>query len=185
MCLQRRRRMKIVEKGRGSKRMMIGRSIELGTAMIVIGNFVWITICRFARGRAWRMCSQLVFVSLPAIFGSIWGIGQWARLEMVKDYSWHGATERDSRKDEAVVFIFIFATAGLLIWAAIKPWVGKWVDVSFLFSTNQAQNYSWPFGSTECERTKELYTGFESVWQLRLDVTVYPGEGSLCIQRWR
>ena len=39
-------------------------------------------------------------------------------------------TERDSRKDEAVVFIFIFATAGLLIWAAIKPWVAKWVDVS-------------------------------------------------------
>ena len=38
--------------------------------------------------------------------------------------------ERDSRKDEAVVFIFIFATAGLLIWAAIRPWVGKWVDVS-------------------------------------------------------
>lgn len=36
--------------------------------------------------------------------------------------------QRDSRKDEAVVFIFIFATAGLLIWAAIKPWVGKWVD---------------------------------------------------------
>ena len=40
--------------------------------------------------------------------------------------------ERDSRKDEAVVFIFIFATAGLLIWAAIKPWVGKWIAVSFL-----------------------------------------------------
>ena len=40
--------------------------------------------------------------------------------------------ERDSRKDETVVFIFIFATAGLLIWAAVKPWVGKWVDVSFL-----------------------------------------------------
>lgn len=39
--------------------------------------------------------------------------------------------ERDSRKDEAVVFIFIFATSGLLIWAAMKPWVGKWVDVSF------------------------------------------------------
>jgi len=39
------------------------------------------------------------------------------------------AIERDSRKDEAVVFIFIFATAGLLIWAAIKPWVGKWVEV--------------------------------------------------------
>ena len=39
------------------------------------------------------------------------------------------STERDSRKDEAVVLIFIFATAGLLIWAAVKPWVGKWVEV--------------------------------------------------------
>ena len=28
------------------------------------------------------------------------------------------------------MFIFIFATAGLLGWAAIKPWVGKWVEVS-------------------------------------------------------
>ena len=39
-------------------------------------------------------------------------------------------TERDSRKDEAVVFIFIIATVGLLVWAAVKPWVSKWVDVS-------------------------------------------------------
>ncbi|KAL8661055.1 MAG: hypothetical protein Q9168_008415, partial [Polycauliona sp. 1 TL-2023] len=31
--------------------------------------------------------------------------------------------QRDSRKDEAVVFIFIFATAGLLSWAAVKPWI--------------------------------------------------------------
>lgn len=38
--------------------------------------------------------------------------------------------ERDSRKDEAVVFIFIVTTAGLLGWAAVKPWVGKWVEVS-------------------------------------------------------
>ena len=48
-----------------------------------------------------------------------------------------GVTERDSRKDEAVVFIFIFATAGLLIWAAIKPWVGKWVDVSSIGGTSR------------------------------------------------
>lgn len=41
-----------------------------------------------------------------------------------------GCAERDSRKDEAVVFLFIFATAGLLGWAAVKPWVGKWVEVS-------------------------------------------------------
>lgn len=32
-----------------------------------------------------------------------------------------------------MVFIFIFATASLLIWAAIKPWVGKWIDVSLLY----------------------------------------------------
>jgi hypothetical protein len=34
--------------------------------------------------------------------------------------------QRDSIKDEAVVFIFIFATAGLLGWAVLKPWVVKW-----------------------------------------------------------
>ena len=27
------------------------------------------------------------------------------------------------------MFIFIFATAGLLGWAAVKPWVGKWIEV--------------------------------------------------------
>ena len=37
--------------------------------------------------------------------------------------------ERDSRKDEVVVFVFIFATAGLLLWAAIKPWVSRWFEV--------------------------------------------------------
>ncbi|KAK5128339.1 hypothetical protein LTR85_003007 [Meristemomyces frigidus] len=36
--------------------------------------------------------------------------------------------QRDSTKDEAVVFIFIFATGGLLVWAAIRPWVQKWRD---------------------------------------------------------
>ncbi|KAL8804266.1 MAG: hypothetical protein Q9200_005894, partial [Gallowayella weberi] len=36
--------------------------------------------------------------------------------------------QRDSRKDEAVVFIFIAGTASLLGWAAVKPWVGKWID---------------------------------------------------------
>ena len=33
--------------------------------------------------------------------------------------------ERDSLKDETVVVIFIFATAGLLAWAVVKPWVDK------------------------------------------------------------
>jgi hypothetical protein len=38
-------------------------------------------------------------------------------------------TERDSVKDEAVVFIFIFATSALLVWAAAKPWVEKYIEV--------------------------------------------------------
>ncbi len=33
--------------------------------------------------------------------------------------------ERDSLKDETVVFVFIFATAGLLAWALVKPWVDR------------------------------------------------------------
>lgn len=37
--------------------------------------------------------------------------------------------ERDSVKDEAVVFIFILATAGLLVWALAKPYVQKWLAV--------------------------------------------------------
>ena len=37
--------------------------------------------------------------------------------------------ERDSRKDEAVVFIFIFATGGLLAWALFKPWIERYIEV--------------------------------------------------------
>jgi hypothetical protein len=33
--------------------------------------------------------------------------------------------QRDSAKDQAVVFIFIGATVGLLGWAGIRPWVTK------------------------------------------------------------
>lgn len=38
--------------------------------------------------------------------------------------------ERDSRKDEAVVILFILATSGLLAWAVLRPWVQGWVEVS-------------------------------------------------------
>ena len=34
--------------------------------------------------------------------------------------------QRDSTKDELVVFIFIFATLGLLVWAAVRPYVAGW-----------------------------------------------------------
>ncbi|KAF1841894.1 uncharacterized protein K460DRAFT_379878 [Cucurbitaria berberidis CBS 394.84] len=34
--------------------------------------------------------------------------------------------QRDSAKDQAVVFIFIGATVGLLGWAGVRPWVEGW-----------------------------------------------------------
>jgi hypothetical protein len=40
--------------------------------------------------------------------------------------------QRDSAKDEAVVFIFIAATTGLLLYAAARPWVEKWAEVRFV-----------------------------------------------------
>ncbi|KAL4940517.1 hypothetical protein BDV06DRAFT_19070 [Aspergillus oleicola] len=38
--------------------------------------------------------------------------------------------QRDSRKDEAIVFIFIIATGGLLLWAIFRPWVQKWIEAA-------------------------------------------------------
>ncbi|CEO58565.1 hypothetical protein PMG11_03277 [Penicillium brasilianum] len=38
--------------------------------------------------------------------------------------------QRDSRKDEAVVFIFIFATGGLLAWALLKPWIERYIEAA-------------------------------------------------------
>ncbi|KAB8230160.1 hypothetical protein BDV23DRAFT_154681 [Aspergillus alliaceus] len=38
--------------------------------------------------------------------------------------------QRDSRKDEAIVFIFIIATSGLLAWAVFKPWVEKYIEAA-------------------------------------------------------
>lgn len=37
--------------------------------------------------------------------------------------------QRDSVKDEAVVFIFIFATVGLLAWAILQPYLSSWFEV--------------------------------------------------------
>ncbi|KAL7272634.1 hypothetical protein RUND412_004546 [Rhizina undulata] len=38
--------------------------------------------------------------------------------------------QRDSIKDKTVVFIFIFATVGLLGYALVRPWVAKWIDIA-------------------------------------------------------
>ncbi|KAL4977828.1 hypothetical protein BDW66DRAFT_131881 [Aspergillus desertorum] len=38
--------------------------------------------------------------------------------------------QRDSRKDEAIVFIFIIATGSLLLWAVFRPWVQSWMEAA-------------------------------------------------------
>ncbi|KAI9827860.1 MAG: hypothetical protein M1832_004349 [Thelocarpon impressellum] len=38
--------------------------------------------------------------------------------------------QRDSRKDEAVVFVFIAATVGLLAYAAAGPWLRRWREAA-------------------------------------------------------
>jgi hypothetical protein len=61
------------------------------------------------------------------------------------------SAERDSLKDEAVVFIFIFATAGLLLWALLKPYVQKWVVVC-LPSSLPSTNPHHPHGNCSAPR---------------------------------
>lgn len=55
-------------------------------------------------------------------------------LPICKDASGREATEadvfttcfqRDSTKDQVVIYIFVLATVGLLAWAAVKPFVGS------------------------------------------------------------
>lgn len=102
--------------------------------MIAIDNSVSITTYPSVGVRAWRMCLLRVFVRLPfhSYIISFWKAFIAIGCVQCQDTEAEGGvfTERDSRKDEAVVFIFIFATAGLLVWAAVKPWVGRWVKVS-------------------------------------------------------
>ena len=49
-------------------------------------------------------------------------------------------SERDSAKDQAVVYIFIFATVGLLSYAAVRPWIDQWaaVRVKYTLSSRDA-----------------------------------------------
>ncbi|KAF2687304.1 hypothetical protein K458DRAFT_296171 [Lentithecium fluviatile CBS 122367] len=37
--------------------------------------------------------------------------------------------QRDSAKDQAVVWIFILATVGLLSYAGVRPWIDSWAEV--------------------------------------------------------
>ena len=46
--------------------------------------------------------------------------------------------QRDSAKDQAVVYIFIAATLGLLGWAGVRPWVDGWREVC-IFSSSEGK----------------------------------------------
>jgi len=67
--------------------------------------------------------------------------------------------QRDSAKDEAVVFIFIFATVGLLGWAAVRPWVERWMQVSHEWYLTDGLLLT---GQVENEGKAELYTRIKS-----------------------
>lgn len=69
-----------------------------------------------------------VCTSISHLRGVRWWLALAGNLGSLADRNTE--TERDSTKDQAVVFIFIFATVGLLIYAIVRPWMSKWVDVS-------------------------------------------------------
>jgi len=51
--------------------------------------------------------------------------------------------QRDSTKDQAVVFIFILATVGLLTYAVVRPWIDQWAE-----KARERQSYI-PVGNTD------------------------------------
>jgi len=55
--------------------------------------------------------------------------------------------QRDSAKDQAIVFIFIFATVGLLVYAGLKPWIDRWID-----AMNDRRSYA-PISSASAEES--------------------------------
>lgn len=42
--------------------------------------------------------------------------------------------QRDSVKDQIIVYVFILGTLGLLVWAGVRPWVEVWYEVSLTLS---------------------------------------------------
>ncbi len=60
------------------------------------------------------------------------------------------------------MFIFIFATAGLLIWAAVKPWVERGIEVSELSHAGVGwAGDLWLMVDVEREGAEGLYTDGE------------------------
>lgn len=65
------------------------------------------------------MYTRSASVSAPSINRNVWRS--------------HASAERDSAKDQAVVVIFITATVSLLVYAAARPYVNRWQEVSLVW----------------------------------------------------
>jgi hypothetical protein len=73
------------------------------------------------------MCLQHVSVSDAHIY---------RERKPYRDGQLTDTSERDSAKDQAVVYIFIFATVGLLSYAAIRPWIDQWAAVRVKYTSS-------------------------------------------------
>jgi hypothetical protein len=93
------------------------------------------------------MCLRHVSVSRAHIY---------RRGNFYRDGQLTDASERDSAKDQAVVYIFIFATVGLLSYAAIRPWIDQWAAVRVKY-TSSSRDASLTNPYSESSRTTDLH----------------------------
>jgi hypothetical protein len=56
-----------------------------------------------------------------------------------------------------VVFLFIFATSGLLVWAAVKPWAQGWIEVRIHVLQQPCPGLT---SRADCQRAKKLHACF-------------------------
>lgn len=70
------------------------------------------------------------------------------------------------------MFIFIFATVGLLGYAIVRPWVSKWVDVGFVLSPVPNLDLLIHDIYIDCEKT-QVYSVADNLMM----VSARPGSG--------
>ncbi|KAI1618994.1 hypothetical protein EDD37DRAFT_624340 [Exophiala viscosa] len=64
--------------------------------------------------------------------------------------------QRDSLKDETVVVVFIFATAGLLAWALVKPWVDRLKERNTFMHIGQHDGNGANFGAGAAQAPRNV-----------------------------
>ena len=84
--------------------------------------------------------------------------------------------ERDSRKDQAVVLIFIGATGGLLLWAVVRRWVEGWWAVSLFSFFCSILLLSFTFQVVEDEERVYVSNATMLIWMLEDNREPKPAE---------